>query len=467
MAVKRFSSSFRTRDDVFDNITPNNIVVTPTGGVAVPAGEFKPADWLPVAWQGTASQDYFVIGSGKVVSMTKRGNICLGGLNATINAGTAAVGDACITYTSADVEAKTKNVTTGQDVTALEVAAGALSLADVADGLVDRGLVREEVCGTGAPYDNTLIADVQAVLNDFISAPIGVSAYDVYSWGGELTDERGLDFTNYQKQHLVQFFTQAQMQMPVIGLAQTTGVDVSGATAFGASGTSFPASVGGGVVWASSAELSALARYSDDDRASMLIEAGDPVIGYALATDSAGGSLARHTDRTPFADGASAGIFTNKRDNVASLRNSGDFFVDAEAGLVIVRSDAWDATGASNTGLATTLSYYHHDSATPAASSDDRLVSLLAVTDAKPGDTIGFDEWSNLTVDATGTLGRVIAIKEEPRGLMDRVRTGFEGSSFDASMQMPGSATGGFTDLITLSNETVADRVAVLLVNFL
>lgn len=464
MAVKRFSGSFRTRDDVFDNITPNNIVVAPTGGVAVPAGEFKPADWLPVAWQGTASKDYFVIGSGKVVSMTKRGEICLGGLRAIIDSGTAAVGDTLLTYTSGDVEAKTKHIATGVEVESTDVGV-AVTLAAAATGLIDRGLVREEVCGTGAPYDATLIADVQAVLQDYISEPVGVAAYDVYHWAGDITDERGLNFTNYSKQHLVQFFTQAQMQMPVIGIDQTTGVDVSAATDFATSLTSFPASIAGSVVWASSAELSALARYSDEDRPSMLIESGDPVIAFALPTDGAGGALATPTTRTPLEDAASAGIFVNKRDNVATLRGAGDYFVDAEAGLVIVRSDDWSATGAANTGSVTALSYYHHDSG--AESSDDRLVSLLAITDAKPGDRVGYDSESNFTVDASGTLGRVVAVKQEPRGLMDRVRTGFEGSNFDASMQMPGSATGGFTDLITLSNETVADRVAVLLVNFL
>ena len=60
MAIKRFSGSFRTRDDVFDNITPNNMVQPK---VSHPAGEWKPAAWLPVKWKGEASKDYFVISS--------------------------------------------------------------------------------------------------------------------------------------------------------------------------------------------------------------------------------------------------------------------------------------------------------------------------------------------------------------------------------------------------------------------
>ena len=466
MAVKRFSGSFRTRDDVFDNITPNNIVVTPTGGVAVPAGEFKPADWLPVAWQGTASQDYFVIGSGKVVSMTKRGEIVPGGLKAVIANATAASGaDTFITYTTADVDAKTKDIQDGQDVA---TGTTTITLLQAATGLLDRGLVREDILG--AAFGGTT-AECQTILDDYISDPVGVAAYDMYHWAGDISDERGLNFTNYQKQHLVQFFTQAQMQLPVAGISQlAAGIDVSAATAFsaGTSGANLPSAdiLGtGDAVFVTSAELSALARYSDSDRASMLVNSGDPVVGYALPTDGSDGALAQHTARTPFEDGAGAGIFVNKRNSVAALVGAGDFFVDTEARLVLVRSDAWDVTGASNTATATSLQYYYHDSA--AVSSDDQLVSLLAVTDAKPGDYLSYDELSNLTVDAAGTLGRVIAIKSEPRGLMERVRTGFEGSNFDASMQMPGSATGGFTDLITLSNETVADRVAVVLVNFL
>jgi len=73
--------------------------------------------------------------------------------------------------------------------------------------------------------------------------------------------------------------------------------------------------------------------------------------------------------------------------------------------------------------------------------------------------------------DALGTsnavsLGRVMEIIREPKGLLDRVETAFKGSSFSASAKMPGTATKGFSDMITLSSEVVADEIATLIVRF-
>ena len=65
MAISRFQSAFKVRTDMMDNITPNNTVQM---NASVPAGEWKPASWLPVIWQNEASKDYFTISSGKVVS---------------------------------------------------------------------------------------------------------------------------------------------------------------------------------------------------------------------------------------------------------------------------------------------------------------------------------------------------------------------------------------------------------------
>ena len=92
MAIRRYTGTFRTRTDVMDNITPNNVVVTPTTGIAVPAGEFMPAAWLPVVWQGEASKDYFVISSGKVVSFDATGRVCPSGYKAIAAAATATTG---------------------------------------------------------------------------------------------------------------------------------------------------------------------------------------------------------------------------------------------------------------------------------------------------------------------------------------------------------------------------------------
>ena len=35
MAINRYNGTYRSRSDVMDNITPNNVVITPTTGIAV------------------------------------------------------------------------------------------------------------------------------------------------------------------------------------------------------------------------------------------------------------------------------------------------------------------------------------------------------------------------------------------------------------------------------------------------
>ena len=77
MAISRFQSRFKTRTDLMDNITPNNVVQM---NASVPAGEWKPASWLPVVWQNEKSKDYFTISSGKVVSFDASGRIVPSGL---------------------------------------------------------------------------------------------------------------------------------------------------------------------------------------------------------------------------------------------------------------------------------------------------------------------------------------------------------------------------------------------------
>ena len=59
-------------------------------------------------------------------------------------------------------------------------------------------------------------------------------------------------------------------------------------------------------------------------------------------------------------------------------------------------------------------------------------------------------------------VGRVFELQKEPRGLLERVRTGWKGEEFGKDAQMPGSATNGFSDLITLSDERIADEIVIV-----
>lgn len=453
MAIKRYTGTFRTRTDVMDNITPNNVVVTPTTGIAVPAGEFKPAAWLPVVWQGESSKDYFVLSSGKVVSFDATGRICPSAYKAIAAAATGTA-DVLLSYAASDLAAKTEDILTGATV----AAAGDVTVAEAATAILSRGLLSERgLTFAGTDYDAATLGDVQAVLAAFFSDPVGVCAYDVFHWAGDQFDEeRGLNFNNYQKQHLVQFFTQVQMQAPIGGVDSTAAADFNAATAWNPAtashGAEFPApTVAVGPLSVTAAQLAGLARYSDASRPSLLVGATDTVMAIALPTDDGGGALATNTERTPFADANS--VLSSEKKSVQALRAAGDYFIDADYGLVILYG---------TTVAATSVTYYWYD----ADGASSSWKGIAAIGEFLPGDYVTYDAYSNFVPGTSSDhIGRVLAVHRQPRGLLERVNTAWSGSSFDATAQMPGSATKGFTDLITLSDETVADKVLILNVN--
>jgi len=438
-----------------DNITPNNVVVTPTTGIAVPAGEFKPAAWLPVVWQGESSKDYFVLSSGKVVSFDATGRICPSAYKAIAAAATG-VADVLLSYAAADVSVGTEDIRTG----AALAAAGDVSVAAAATAILSRGLLSERgLTFAGSDFDPTVLGDCQAVLAAFFSDPVGVCAYDIFHWAGDQFDEeRGLNFNNYQKQHLVQFFTQVQMQAPIGGVDSSSGADFNAAIVWNPAtanhGAEFPAPTRAAApngLEVTAAQLAGLARYSDASRPSLLVEATDTVMAIALPTDDGGGALATNTERTPFADANS--VLSSEKKSVQALRAAGDYFIDADYGLVILYG---------TTVAATSVTYYWYDA--DGASSSWKGIS--AIGEFLPGDYVTYDAKSNFVPGTSSDhIGRVLAIHRQPRGLLERVNTAWSGSSFDATAQMPGSATKGFTDLITLSDETVADKVLILNVN--
>lgn len=477
MAIKRFSSTFKTRNDVLDNITPNN-VVQPL--ISNPAGEWKPARYLPVQWTGEASKDAFVISSGKVVCMDTTGRISdmnilaaaralVAGtpdrddFSADINVinGTAGNGadNAVVTYDSTDVSYGVYSIATGQ-----EAAAGAVFIDEVAQGLLDQGLVSiERDLGGGTPFSGStvtledngskaaadLAADCLLVIEAFFSDPVGIAAYDVFVWAGDTPAE--LAFTNYQKQHLIQFITEVQLKLPLIAGPQETAAALSSAYSSGdltiqAAGTYY-----------NNTQLTAFARYSD---------LAATVQGIQL--DSAG--ICRNTDRTPIED--QNGLLTRSRSSVALLAQSGDFFVDADVGMILMYDSAADWTAGDITSSNLTSAIYHFTKV--GASGDYRHVHMVGP--CRPGDKLSYDDQSNFCVlgatdvDAKsaseGSIGRVMEIITEPKGLLDRVTTAFAGSSFSASAKMPGSATKGFSDMITLSGEIVADELVTVIVRF-
>jgi len=417
MAISRFQSRFKTRTDLMDHLTPNNVVQM---NASVPHGEWKPAAWLPVLWQNERSKDYFVMSSGKVVSLDGAGRVVPSGLlRRCLDAG--ALTDTILEYTANDVAARVIDIRTGAFVTAADT----VSLEDFATAVKASGWA-------GTSFDEAAddLAGAKAIARAFISAPVGILAYDVFVWAGD--DPANLHFTNYQKQHLIQFFTDIQMKAAHVCADQATSVPVGDATLL------------------TSAALSAMPRYAG------LIASGDNVVGYDLEL----GKVASHTSRTPVTVSGMAS--TRHRADVSLLAKLGDWTLDADAGIILL----WEQGG---NGLPTGLTGFSVFDYTLAASSQERMV--MFVGDGRPGDFVSFDAMSNFVVASDEdhadhlVVGRLLAMFKEPRGHLERVRTGWDGDEFDATAKMPGSATGGFSDLITFPahfGETVADEIAVI-----
>lgn len=451
MAISRFQSSFKVRTDLMDNITPNNVVQRE---VSTPAGEWKPAAWLPVVWQNEKSKDYFTISSGKVVSFDASGRIVPSGLLrkcldisavANINAN-----EAIITYDANDVAARVIDITTGKFVTGSK----SVYLRGFIHAAIDSGWINAAKPAAGG--DAAELLALQGLAKQFISAPVGVAAYDVYCWAGD--DPANLHFTNYQKQHLIQFFTDIQMRVPHVCKA-ASDVDL----------------IPDPAVFLTAVDLGAMPRYAGLDMSN--------VVAYRAAE-----KFASHTSRTPVTLTIAAGAAWNGRlrSEIALLARAGDYFLDGDAGIILFYEDGGDdrPVDAGNAQIVDGSAHGYASTSTEA-----RMIHLVGA--AKPGDRVTFDAESNFKVlglfdittlangnadddnamaleietrnfEETLVVGRVLELIKEPRGLLERVRTGFQGDEFEADAKMPGSATGGFSDLITLSEMKVADEIAVI-----
>lgn len=456
MAISRFTSRFKTRTDLMDNITPNNVV---QANVSVPHGEWKPASWLPVIWQNEKSKDYFTISSGKVVSFDSSGRVVPSGLLRRCLDATAH-DTVIIDYDANDKAARVIDITTGAFVTGdVSVTLRAFIKAAYNNGW----LAGETLPGEGAGDE---LVKLQGLAKKFISAPVGVCAYDVYAWAGD--DPANLHFTNYQKQHLIQFFTDIQMKAPQV--ANSTRVTEAK----------------GDLTLSNNAAIKAMPRYAG-------LPLIDNVVGLSLNNIPAA-----HTSRTPVVLTFANNVTARHRSEPSLIAKNGDWYLDDEAGILLI----WDDDGTDKPADFTNITYNKYDDAVSDFTDASKEKMICFVGDCTPGDFVTFDQLSNLKVlghlDLTAVavgepqdiadiddhvdagfasliaelenrhfeeslvIGRVMDIIKEPRGLLERVKTGFSGEEFDTSAQMPGSATKGFSDLITLSEQLIADQIVVV-----
>lgn len=451
MTVKRTNANFRLRNDVLDQITPKNVVQP---DIRAPHGPWRPAAWLPVVFTKTniqVGEDAFVCSSGKVVAMDTESYLVPAGQKLLLKAGAGA-----LVYTARDVEWGVTDLVTGAEV----AAPVSYTSIEVAEALIERGLVLEQdAVDAGGTVPPTLQAHADVIIDIFISPPVGYAGYDFYVWSG-LPEEGNQHYTNYSKQHAVQFLTEGQLQLPHIVPDETSADAFAVATLDGAGTT---VAVDGDMVspteyW-DATNLAAITRYAP------FLTAASPVVGLGL--DPGGGGtqfrIATPTDRTPFTVDT-AGVLVRHRKTPDLVQKEGDWYLDAELGVLILHSDTW-ATGVAATAT-WTFSYSYYGALPALSAANHRLVHFEGP--ALPGRRVTYDSQSNWIAADEGVtpevdiLGRLLKVKRSPAPLLSSVKTAWNFANAGATFQMPGSATKGFPDWITLSEEVVSDQTVIL-----
>lgn len=449
MATTRTTANFKLRTDIWDNIIPppwnqENIVT--------PQGAWRPAAWLPVLFEKTNQQagtDAFVMSVGKPVAQTTEPlTLVPAGLRGAFNKTTATV---VLTYTATDYEWGVIDLTTGAPY-AVNGTTSYTAL-QVAKALVERGLVPEDTVASNPPASN---ADVTAIIEAFISKPRGVLYTAAYKWGG-LAEEGNQAYTNYNKQHAIQFVTEWQMKVPwrVASDTDADAFDVSAITTTDAvSGAGdFPQP---GEVWTITA-LEDLARYDLD---------GEELVAFALAHKP----VAKNTTRTPISCDVS-GVLVKEKTSLAAVKAEGDWYLDPEVGLLFVHADTWTTLVTDDSDP--TFSYYYYDDAGIGASSEEWI---YFDGEGTPGGYVSIDEKSNFVtkgvsadiLDSTDLpVGRIDYIYREPRQGSDKIKSAWNLTNAPKTMKMPGTASLGYSDTITLPDEPIADSIVILTVRFI
>ena len=438
--ANRYSATHREWDHV-GNLFPN-VEHSEKGPHGRLAGDFIPAPWLPVNYYDKHFEVWTVVSPGKIVALTTQAeeifsnvgdyedstHVVPGGLKADWAAIAGAA--TAITYTSNDYDEMTIDITTG-DAYAVNGTTN-YTKDDVTDALVDRGLL-----------------DAANDCDSFISYPVGVAAQAYYQWSaynGEKFNPKNTKQHNFRMQHQVQVLVSYQLRLPLIPGVVTT--------------EAIPALSGGAPVLGTTGlhtvvEIRAMERWD-----------GLSSTGTWLAQVLARYPLAGPTALAPLAASATD-VLVRKRSGPDALSQSGDYYVDREAGVIFFYSASQVAVPANLTGE--TITYYTYEVA-PATVSIYASVVPVTGTVPKNGDFLVCDADSNFAVEtAVGNttwsnfrIGQIFGFKTYPKDLTHRVQTQY--TQLGNVNKMPGTATAGLPETLTYSGG--ADKeVLVSLIN--
>ena len=453
--MRQTSTVRRLREQLFERVAPKVDYGENIQDPIVPG--LQVAKWLPVAFktQGdrTRGESAFVIAKGKPVAMARdaEGGLVPAGLAADLIANG-------LVYTADDVAWYTEDLVTGEAVAS---PAPTYTRDQVAQAIWDRGLVDAAMATEAAAKHSVALYDpanlpgaggaapdeeFDAIIHALISSPVGHAKDHLWCYLGS-AEEGDFKFQNYAPKHKVSIRTRGVLRVPhVVASNGSQAVDGSGAAATYV--TDGQPVVGS---WYNATNAVSFARY-----AQMGLTAASPVVLAVLTANT----LAKNTSRTPISTNNAAhtaALLIREVDSAAKISKAGDFFVDEEGGALLLFATSWTGLAAAVTF---TFSHYADYTASTAAE-----VSFCG--EARPGDRVTFDAASNLivadsTVAASEIVGQVLTVLKGPRGGLERVRTGWHDANVSAKSKMPGSATDGYSDLITMAEETAADETVII-----
>jgi hypothetical protein len=433
-----------------------------------PHFESQVAGWLPVSREEKEYEWYITVSSGKVVGLTREGDVCPAGLRKAWNVAGATT---ILTYTATDVAEGVEDLTTGAAV----AAATSYTETQVTTALRERGLIR---------HTERAMA--------FISKPVGFAAYNFYNRAGtDHYNPANLKKHNFRPQALVAIVCDYVSTFPVLPAVATTETMANDNTGGAATalenffnGTTTPRVAG----WFNATQINAVTRYASN------VAATDNVVGYMMVNYPVA-----HTTEDSTIVASVAGL-TREVGDITKLNAAGDFFLDYEVGMLFLYEAGGDAIP-SPWSTAATLTYYHYNAVGVNVSTyacatgnleygdfltyDDNSNLIKAELDianaegfdaagavysADPDYGAGDDDDISLQLEQAidnhvfGVVGQVLGTVtfgegRHSRSNLDRVHTAFMGQTA-ANLQTPGTATGGRTDQLTYAN--AAERMLIV-----
>jgi len=462
--LNQYSASHKVYDKV-GNIIPD---ICHSEGVS-PAGEFKPAPWLPVQFKDKHFENWMVVLPGKLIALDPDGCV----MPASYGASTTPD----VTYTQNDVDAGVIDVATGVPVTAaktvnLEYLTGVRQAGwtaanagyDHTSGFMGR-------YGVAWPGANSSTVS--------LIYPIGVAPYAYLQWcGGDGFNPTEYYQYNYNMQHQVAPLCDYVVKLPLIpcpsGSETVDGTVTSSNLIFGTQATFTKAY----------AITNATGRYNATTGVVPLLSTHTVI---ALALDNY--PVAQNTARTRISLTATAGdvssILVTEKTALAAVTQAGDYFVDYPVGVIFIySSDSATVPAALVAATTPVLVYYHLDDAATVLS---KFACVLAdTTNLKAGDFLkcssSGSNWvlADPTSDNFATImGQIVGFEVHPRDLLQHVHTAYmpalatdssgsmaNGVAGSASLnlgqmdQMPGSATGGVPDILSYAG--AADTLVLI-----